>query len=143
MIQSQPPTTEAMRTGSGKLLKKERQGSAVALNIKQLLIRARTKIENPEQWQKQFWAMDADGMPCDEASEQACSFCAYGAVKNVLWNSGRASVWWMSPGLELARKSLEAQIPDGYPKSLVLYNDSAGVTHQSILKLFDRAIESL
>ncbi len=115
----------------------------MALNPKQLLIQARKKIENPDQWEKRAWATDINGKPCNEASEQACSFCAYGAIKNVYWNSKSFTESPPFTVLQSVRELLEAQIPEGFPRSLVLYNDSSGITHESILRLFDRAIESL
>lgn len=92
---------------------------------REILIAARAKIEAPERWTKEAYALDANGdhVACDY--EGAVRWCAVGAIGYV--------------GQELIDTAFREFLPEGW--ILENWNDAPERTHAEVLAAFDRAIE--
>lgn len=107
------------------------------MNTLEILKGARELIAKPEHWTQGTYARDAAGRVAYWADEDACQFCALGAIGK----ASRKNVW----SLELAfvRAVLVAAIPDSVSieeRYVPTFNDSH--SHAEVLALFDKAIAS-
>ena len=105
------------------------------MSIKQGLIKARARIQNPDHWTQEYLARNAQGEATNACSSEACCWCALGATE---W---AAEVMGMSESGLIAqlRDTLRTLVPDPHPY-IGDFNDSR--THFEVLKLFDMAIEN-
>ncbi len=92
------------------------------LAVRDVLIRARARIEDPQHWTQGWQARDKFGSPVPTRSRRAVRWCPIGAVN-------------VESGVDAGRC-----IEDG-PARLASFNDKPGRTHAEVLALFDRAIE--
>lgn len=100
----------------------------------QILTRARKLLSNPKRWCQWTSARDKRGLPTLPLSDNAVSFCAYGAIARTYNGS-----------IGLCRTILDKEAGRISKKSgdFVKYNDARGRTHAQILALFDSAIARL
>lgn len=101
------------------------------MTLKEKIIAARKRIENPENWTQRVFARNKDGDPLcihpmciHDPGKEAFSFCASAALL-LEGVQGASDVFW----------TLTALLPH---QSLSDFNDSH--THEEVLALFDRAI---
>jgi len=99
------------------------------LVIKNILIKAKAVIANPDNWIQNSMAQGIDGWQTSVSDPQACKFCSVGAIYKV--NGSMNSV------TELARIALEKNTGG---LSLDMFNDTH--THQEVMALFDTAIKN-
>ncbi len=94
--------------------------------IKKILVAARAKIADPKHWTQNQYARDANGCMVQPEADNACQWCAAGAIISAVWD-GKTDLYD-------ARKILEH-----YANSrLTIYNDTH--SHEDVLALFDRAL---
>ena len=100
---------------------------------KEILIAARAKITNKENWTKGNYARTKSGDVCPSRASYAYSFCALGAL-NSLWCQGEHY---------LAEVTLIKAAKKLYPnfRGIVEVNDKLG--HDDVLKCYDLAIKML
>lgn len=103
-------------------------------NTKQVLIRARELIVNPEHWTREAQARNRVGTPVNALSSDAYSFCAYGALVRVCGEMRIPIV-----EMDYMRAAMERYNKYHRFTSLVLFNDA--YTHADVIDLFDKAIE--
>lgn len=93
----------------------------------EILIAARAKIEDPENWIQGVEARAEDGTHVVPWSTDAVCWCAIGSIRSVV---GRCAPYWLARGyLDKTTTGDTAE-----------YNDATGRTHAEILAAFDRAI---
>ncbi len=116
---------------------------------------ARQLLAEPGVWIKQALATDKDGKRVAWSSNQACHFCAMGAIVRAANPEGRAHTSVDEAENEVrACELLESIIGGGgeYPRSLSYYwnssntnlaafNDRPDTTLEEMLAVFDKAIE--
>jgi hypothetical protein len=100
--------------------------------VEEKLIAAREKIADPKHWIKEEMAVDFEGMPCDAQSAHAVGWCALGALCAV--------TECFSGALSILQRAVGYTSSSVY--SLSRFNDADSTTHEDMLALFDRAIES-
>lgn len=102
-------------------------------SVKKVLIKARAKIENPNNWCQWYYARDKFNHLVSYQSNTACKWCITGALfaTDTSQAGERLAAW--------AR--LEQSLPVGY-EGVVVFNDSEFTQHSDVLKLFDKAIAS-
>lgn len=98
------------------------------MNIKEILIAARAKIERPENWTKGVFARDPQGRDVAPTSKTAVCWCTIGAIT-------ATGVGYDDEAL--ASNYLRREI-DTHDKSIWKFNDTS--THAEVLAMFDRAI---
>jgi hypothetical protein len=98
------------------------------MNIKEILIAARAKIERPENWTQGVFARDSQGRDVTAKDKTSVCWCALGAViaTNISYEDE-----------ELATNYLRIEL-DAYGNSITKFNDTS--THAEVLAMFDRAI---
>ena len=92
------------------------------MTASEVLRNARALIEKPENWTRYLYARDAKGNNAVPQSEEACAWCALGAITRVGGYEKAAPV--------LKRLVRDADVPH--------FNDTK--SHAEVLDLFDRAI---
>lgn len=96
---------------------------------KEILIAARAKIENPENWTQGSYSRNIDGVTIDSPkSKAAVCWCSRGAI---------IAISETYEDEDLAMSHLRNAIESKYP-TVVGFNDSS--THVEVLSAFDRAI---
>lgn len=97
----------------------------------EILRKAKAVIENPENWTQMSYAADQFGNElCDPNSDDACRFCAVGAVARVLGIDGSLAED------HHAVKALDACTESG---SVIGFNDAC--SHAALLRVWDEAID--
>jgi hypothetical protein len=84
---------------------------------------------------KEAYARNEKGEKVDYYSEDACSFCIYGAIHRTMLAYPRMD--YVDTLLKI-RKILSVHLPKY--GTLVVYNDHPGTTQNNILELLDKAI---
>ena len=97
------------------------------MKASEVLKKALAKIE--QGWVQGVFARDKDGKPTDYASDEACVWCASGAIKAV--NGGVF--------LDAAAVFLERVIPRGYV-DVPDWNDAPERTQAEVIEAFKKAI---
>lgn len=93
---------------------------------RRLLQEGRARIESQEAWIKHMAARDSEGRSVSCLSEEACRFCAFGAVYGNL------------PALTF----LERAVHKLYKRhGIVRFNDRVETTHEDVLRVYDLAID--
>ena len=96
----------------------------------QLLRDARALIATPERWTQGTFARDAAGRRTYTWADDACRWCAFGAV---IASAGKDNDPLVDPAVALLSKAV------GW-RDLTLWNDYPNRTHRDILAGLDRAI---
>lgn len=104
------------------------------LTVKEVLIQARKKIEDPKNWCQVYAALNQAGNPVEPDELTACHFCAYGAIGSVAGLKNLKLKQETEKILGNAAQSL-------FKVGVITVNDSMG--HEAILKVFDKAIKSI
>lgn len=103
------------------------------MTTKEVLEKAKAIIADPFHWTKGAFARNSHGTTViDVTSEDACSFCALGALVRVMENE---------TDYNHARDILELCVGDKNFPNVPAFNDASETTHADILALFDCAIE--
>lgn len=117
---------------------------------KEILIEARAKIQNPENWTKGVYARAKSGKETLPNSKDAVSYCSIGAIFSVLNFSSSVDSCYISYQQQkeyyVAFASLTdcmSEISGSRVLTLSLFNDDPNTTHEEILDLFDRSIARL
>ena len=97
----------------------------------ELLIKARETISDPDNWCREYWALNQYDTPVYPKDASACKFCSVGALKKNSWDERKIN----KARLYLSQACLELGASDLVPA----VNDTMG--HEFMLKVFDRAIE--
>lgn len=109
----------------------------------EILTQARKLIENEENWTHYNLARDPSSKPVDPTSPDAVCFCSVGAVAKVtntpykpendqrVYNCGPVRLLSKAVGI----------LTDFDWETIWIYNDNATSSHESILAVFDKAIE--
>ena len=99
------------------------------MNTKEVLIKARELISDPNNWTAHAYARDAKGERVEINSPAACKFCALGAVQRVIGRPHDPS---------LSRKAWNALHEQTSDYSVASVNDNEG--HAAVMEMFDKAI---
>jgi|SRR6478609_5560456 len=100
------------------------------MNAYDMLVLARAKIANPNNWTQGTPAANAFGKNVCACDPSAVKWCSYGACVAAVGDIPDFN--WYKP-LEAAVKEL------GFTGTVVSFNDTS--THTEVLALFDKAIE--
>ena len=102
------------------------------------LKKARTFIEDEENWCQRAVAEREDGIRTQVTDPAAVKFCALGCLTKLKWELYPAS---SSPESDYhnAWTALSRQLPEEY-ESVANFNDDS--EHSRVLRLFDKAIEA-
>ncbi len=103
------------------------------------LTQARALILDPDHWVQEIFARTADGERSHPLSEDACRFCAGGALLRV-GNEDTLLIDSMAEAIERTSTRLHPEIPHGY-SATVWVNDKSG--HAAVIRVFDETIASL
>ena len=103
------------------------------MKISDVLIKAKTLIQDPESWTQGVSARDILYEPVPATSRDAVCFCTYGAVARALGLEN--STYYH----EVARPLKKACAAISGSSMVTEYNDTH--THPEVLALFDKAIE--
>ena len=101
-------------------------------DIVRVLERARAKIANPDNWTRVFVARNALGSKCPAKSEEACSWCALGAVVAVAKTCEASAA-----ALDLLEVASGAD--ERFKGDIGLWNDDPETSHSDVLAAFDAA----
>jgi hypothetical protein len=101
------------------------------MNTKEMLIKARARIEKPEQWIQDHMALNVMGF-FEEDPQLAVCHCMLGAIKAVTPQSYSYSPLYNALSNVTTAKYNIA--------SIVEFNDTPGRTHAEVLEVFDIAI---
>lgn len=105
------------------------------MQVKEILIAARARIENRDNWIQGTNATDSTGnMHLSPMALAACKFCMLGAVLNVTQIHSSAY-----PALEALAKHISGH-DSWVPATVTRFND--GRTHSEVLAVFDKAIKA-
>ena len=115
----------------------------MTISVKEILVKARNKIENPENWCKKAKARtvepDANNtgcmIACHSCDPKACQWCATGAIDSVI-PSNVVRRYFEN---RVKAKILLSEICPMH--SIISYNDHKTTLHKDIIRVFDRAIE--
>lgn len=100
----------------------------------QILTRARKLLSNRKRWCQGASARDKRGLPTLPLSDNAVSFCAYGAIQRASdGDIGQCDIILDKEACRISKKK----------GNIASYNDARGRTHAQILALFDSAIARL
>lgn len=100
--------------------------------IAEILRKAKALIDAPEKWTKGAFARDRSGGSVPIAGDEACAFCAAGAIYSVIDKFNAAEF-----DLEDRAASAIGQAVGG---SIAGFNDDEDTTHADVMAAFDRAI---
>lgn len=100
------------------------------MKVKELLVKAKGLIENPETWTQGYYAHDKDGNMCEALDEEATCFCSIGALFKA--NGG----YYDEDGVISKAEDILNSLADRH--FIVDHNDSN--THENVMALWDRAI---
>lgn len=100
---------------------------------KDLLVCARELISDPARWTKGSYATDASGDYTQISNENACRFCAVGAI----YRCGYEVVENRIKVENQARRLMWEIVGE---RNLASFNDHPSTTHAMVLDAFDRAI---
>ena len=114
--------------------------------VLELLEKGKQRIASPDKWIKGRAAEDANGMPPDDMLK-AVKCCLIGAIQAETrslsyYYTQQQAVWQMRND---ARDILAENLPAGWREldnPLVEYNDDPATTHEDVMRVYDRAIES-
>lgn len=113
----------------------------MAMTTLEVLKQARALIASPEHWTQGALAHTCDGGVCGPTDPDATNWCAIGAV----WSATHGN----KPQIVDSIAALADVVPNRGPITQIelqearvqRYNDNPATDHQTILDLFDRAIE--
>lgn len=112
---------------------------------REILRNAREYISQPGSWCKDVLAKNAEGVAVNTYDDDACVFCAMGAVLRACYD--KAGLGEVCPKreslLERARIELQAAVrvaTRGYASQVELYNDKVGQSRLGVVKLFNIAL---
>lgn len=109
------------------------------LAVGDLLVLAKSKIDQPEKWTKGASARDENRVVCRPGSEGAVCFCSAGALglaSDLLEGVHEADLFLAAAKLVADSLPTEDQ---GF--SYLRYNDKPETTHEDVMALFGRAIK--
>ena len=115
------------------------------MSVKEVLVKARNKIEKRQNWCKKAaakkMAVPNNGnfyrsvsvwlIECGAKNEHACQWCATGAVDSVVEKV-------FADNTVQAKRLLSEFCPN---KSIAEYNDERKTSHKDIIEIFDKSIE--
>jgi hypothetical protein len=104
---------------------------------KEILIKARAKIENPDNWLTGLTAMDSSGNSVFASDPKACKWCLGGAVESLIPERDPSGVLYSGRQYLAALDRLALKHHN--KSTFVLVNDDIG--HEAALKLLDLLIE--
>lgn len=97
------------------------------MKVSELLIKAKTIIENPENWTQEHLARDHVGYPTDPNANCAVCFCSVGALR-------KAHIPWTDTSYMDASRFLFTAMNGNVPE----FNDTH--THAEVMHAWDKAI---
>ena len=101
------------------------------MTAKDRLVAARKKIEDPANWIKGRYAADANGEKCLSYADEACKFCALGALFST------EAGYFNEPSVEILYEASHELGFDGVTEM----NDDERTDHPKVMALYDKAIE--
>lgn len=107
---------------------------------KEIFIQMRELLKEKENWTQRAAARDINGFSCYPEEKEAFSFCLVGAAEKVI------SILSEKPRTETRIKIneiLRKFIPTKEYNSITKFNDDKNTTHEDIIKLLDKIINSL
>lgn len=104
------------------------------MNIRDILMKIRAKIENPDDWLQGCFARNTRNKTVDIDSEDACKFCIVACIGAVAKTYNEQKIIVNILEKVLSRRS---------SLNLYLYNDAPTTTHGCILSLIDETLGSL
>lgn len=108
------------------------------------LRQAKAKISDPRNWIKGAWAEDMNGMPVSSNHPTACKFCAVGALHRVFDENANENGdgAWYAMAIKALRKAVRL-VCSSEVMRVPSFNDFPLTTHEDVMALYDRAIDSL
>lgn len=110
---------------------------------------AKSYIQDEKHWLKDSYAQDKDHILALWDSDDAVCFCTAGAVKRASFKSGisyyskLANLVMRVLNNTVTNENIEDELTNSFFISAILYNDSKNTTHQDIINMFDKTIQSL
>jgi hypothetical protein len=104
--------------------------------VRELLVRARARIEDPARWCRDYSAMDAAGLGVAGNSVAACKWCADGAIIAEIGGTMPGRHTHLGYGAMTTR--LRTAANDLYALDHIDTNDQHG--HEAAVAIYDRAI---
>lgn len=111
------------------------------MRVSDLLHAVRGTLEAPENWCQGTSARDAKGVPCNENSKAAASWCLLGAV----YINARNLHGYTDGKLALKEAAKRLGLPHSDQPSntaIFKFNDDETTTHEMVLRLIDEAIRA-
>ena len=100
------------------------------IDQRDLLIKLKTKIQNPDNWTKYVMSRDATNFPCMPIHESACRWCLLGALESII-------PYARDP--RAAHNILYSRLFSFTPRGSVSdFNDSS--THEEVMTFLDKVI---
>ena len=111
------------------------------MKVSELLEEAKALIEDPIHWTKGTYARRVDGASTHYTQPDACTFCAEGALRHVVFTRKDRddlpdSNYWKAEEI-LDREAMHMNSSVGCAITL---NDRDDTTHATVMELYDRAI---
>lgn len=103
----------------------------------ELLKAARERIADPSRWAQRIFALNALGRSVRPWSNDACCWCALGALE-----ASRLAPTPTPPAELEAKLALAGELPADC-RGIECFNDDGATTHAMVVALFDRAIARL
>jgi len=107
------------------------------MDKRELLIKTREILLQPESWCKGRLAIDAIGLPVAPESENAVSFCLWGGMLKAVESRTSFADYSL---VSSAGYFLETFLDASRWQNIVAFNNDEKTTHPEILELLDKAI---
>lgn len=101
------------------------------MNTKDYLIKIKETINTPNKWCKGFYATNKNGKPVLVNDDTALCFCISGAMDKV--------IFYYPDKIKIHNKLFFTL---NLNMNLTIFNDSSETTHQDVMDLIDKAIQS-
>ena len=117
------------------------------MTAKELLIKARALIANPNHWTQTNFAHDTEGNSVAPSNEKACEWCALGAIMNIRYENANG---YAIEDKAIEMLSLTISDFDKYENFrgvnnediISSFNDDTSTTHEDVISMFDIAIDT-
>ena len=112
------------------------------MNAVEILKAARELIAKPENWTQDYAARDENGCQTYPEGEQACKWCALGAIWRIDRLNNHASFDHVSKEGHKAEDALACHgLKETHYHSVAALNDSSD--HDTVLRMYDRALAAV
>ena len=112
-------------------------------DVKLVLARAREIIRKEKNWTKEYEARDSSGKECQATSNDACAYCAWGALEAAGGSEGaRFAASWVL--FDVIREDILFMGRGNTPQRVIQgFNDDDDTNHRLVLSAFGLAIENI